>query len=814
MKKLIVIFILVFSSIGFSDNITDKLDEAFYYKEAGFLLKAKSIYEEYSPVSQEAKLKLAEFYLEDLQIETGEKLLKELAAQNNQEAKKILAIRYLSNGENDKAEKLFDKKSTKDMFSLAEAYLSNGTVYEYNNMGESDKNVEKGREIYKDLYRKGNKEAFYKLLSTYSSSSIIEITDFEMYKGNKDNELNKITGDAYFSNGNYTNAVKYYKIYLKNAKGNWNIFNAFTYAYTGEELAKELQPYIKRGDEGAAEALTQALSRSDEEGYFGMPNDIYVQLAEAKTLEEKEKIYLKLVEEEKGSTKKEGIIGLLSLYQRYNETDKYNKYLKKVLDEGFYLDTYWTILKSDDAVEIYKNYIKQGINRANGELGSIYVSRKEYGNAVQIFEEMKRNGSDTVNNDIHLADLYNKAGKYNEAIEAAGKNSKNEDKTLVFMKLYAEYKLGNYDTAKKYIDELKDAYYDYDSSFYYPKEIYLLDIYEKTGMTKEYKELEADLKEKAKEDYGFFGMTDTTGSKALADYYASKGKFSEANQLLISHSEKNPFTMMISLGMNFYGMMPKLDTSGNSKVAADIVLKYKDYKEIKAFTNEAILLAENSRENSKEYLQAMKTMGFYILKQEAGNTGDGENLGKILNKYSNESLKSSFKNSYKNLYKNKKGISFYPDAESNIFLSSLMSEWNIKKMAPVTQSPTHDYIKGLIFSNVFSYFFMKYDLSLEEFGAAFAGENGGNSYVYLEEVVDRFDGQMHFDKDFEEFYNLLPTIILIDFQDKLVLHGRTDIKEQLDKDYAKYLQPEKLKKAKEIMEKSSSFGSGNVFGVF
>ena len=89
MKKLIVIFILVFSSIGFSDNITDKLDEAFYYKEAGFLLKAKSIYEQYSPVSQEAKLKLAEFYLEDLQIETGEKLLKELAAKNNQEAKKF-----------------------------------------------------------------------------------------------------------------------------------------------------------------------------------------------------------------------------------------------------------------------------------------------------------------------------------------------------------------------------------------------------------------------------------------------------------------------------------------------------------------------------------------------------------------------------------------------------------------------------------------------------------------------------------------------------------------------------------------------------
>ena len=47
MKKLIVIFILVFSSIGFSDNITDKLDEAFYYKEAGFLLK--DFYEDTDP---------------------------------------------------------------------------------------------------------------------------------------------------------------------------------------------------------------------------------------------------------------------------------------------------------------------------------------------------------------------------------------------------------------------------------------------------------------------------------------------------------------------------------------------------------------------------------------------------------------------------------------------------------------------------------------------------------------------------------------------------------------------------------------------
>ena len=813
MKKLIVIFILVFSSIGFSDNITDKLDEAFYYKEAGFLLKAKSIYEEYSPVSQEAKLKLAEYYLEDLQIETGERLLKELAAQNNQKAKKILAIRYLSNGEDDKAENLFNKKNTKDMFSLAEAYLETPFSYDIESQKESEERTSKGREIYRELYRKGNQEAFYKLLSTYTSSSVIEITDFEMYKGNKDNELNKIAGDAYVNNGNYASALKYYKIYLKNAKGNWHIFNTFTYVYTGEELAKELQPYIKRGDAGAAEALAGVLS-GVEGDVTAESNDIYEQIAAAKTLEEKEKIYLKLVEEEKGSSQRERIIELLLLYQRHNETEKYNKYLKKVLDEGIYLDSYWNVLKSDEAVEIYKNYVKQGINRANGELGNIYVSRKEYGNAVQIFEEMKKNGSETINNDIHLADLYNKAGKYKEAIEVAGKNSKNEDKTLVFMKLYAEYKLGNYDAAKKYIDELKDTYYNYDSSFYYPKEIYLLDIYDKTGMIKEYKELEADIKEKAKEDYGFFGMVDTSGSKALADYYASKGKFSEANQLLISHSEKNSFTMMISLGMNLYGMMPKLDTSGNSKTAAEIVLKYKDYKEIKTFTNEAILLAENSRENSKEYLQAMKTMGFYVLKQEAGKNGNGENLGKILNKYSNESLKSSFKNSYKNLYKNKKGISFYPDADNNIFLSSLMTEWNITKIAPVTQSSTHDYIKGLIFSNVFSYFFMKYDLSLEEFGAAFASGDSGDSYIYLEEVVDRFDGQIHFDKDFEEFYNLLPTIILIDFQDKLILHGRTDVKEQLDKDYAKYLQPEKLKKAKEIMEKSSAFGSGNVFGIF
>lgn len=810
MKKLIVIFILVFSSIGFSDNITDKLDEAFYYKEAGFLLKAKSIYEEYSPVSQEAKLKLAEYYLEDLQTETGEKLLKELAAQNNQEAKKILAARYLENGEIEKAEKLFNKKNTNDMFSLAEVYLETPVSYDIESQKVSEGRISKGRNVYRELYRKGNQEAFYRLLSTYSSSSLIEIIDFEMYKGNKDNELNRLLAASYSSNMDYGNAVKYYKIYLKNAKGNIAIFNTFADYYTIEELEKELQPYIKRGDDGAKKVLSQVLAGEDRYGtlYY---SDTYEQLANAKTFKDKEKVYLELLEESKGTEERSIIIGLLELYKKYNETDKYNEYLKKILDDGFYLGPGWSILKSDEAVEIYKNYVSQGINRAEEELGNIYISRKEYGNAVQVFEKMKENGSETINNDIHLADLYNKAGKYNEVIKLTEKSS---NETLVFMKAYAEYKLGNYDTAKKYIEGFLNTYYDYDTDFYYPKEIYLLDIYEKMGMTKEYEELETNLKKQSNEGYGFWGGADTSGSKALADYYASKGQFNKANELLVSHPMKDPFVMMVNLGANFYGMMPKLDISGNSKTAAEIILKYKDYKEIKAFVNNAVLLSENSRENSKEYLQAMKTMGFYILKQETKNISKEEKLGEILGKYSNESLIASFKNSYKNLYKNKKGISFYPDANGNMFFSSLMKEWNITKVAPVEQNQTHDYIKSLIFSNVFSYFFMKYDLSLEEFGGAIIGEGEDNRYLYLEKVVDRFDGQMHFDKDFEEFYNLLPTIILIDIQDKLVLHGRTDIKEQLDKDYAKYLQPEKLKKAKEIMEKSSEFNVQNSLNYF
>ena len=62
---------------------TKKIDEEleladdYYYDNK--ILKAKEIYEKYSPVSDEAKLKLAKYYIDDIQDEKSTVILEELA---------------------------------------------------------------------------------------------------------------------------------------------------------------------------------------------------------------------------------------------------------------------------------------------------------------------------------------------------------------------------------------------------------------------------------------------------------------------------------------------------------------------------------------------------------------------------------------------------------------------------------------------------------------------------------------------------------------------------------------------------------------
>ena len=56
------------------------------------------------------------------------------------------------------------------------------------------------------------------------------------------------------------------------------------------------------------------------------------------------------------------------------------------------------------------------------------------------------------------------------------------------------------------------------------------------------------------------------------------------------------------------------------------------------------------------------------------------------------------------------------------------------------------------------------------------------------------------DKDYEEFYGLLPTMILMDMQEELESKDRKDIVEKISKDYAIYLTTDKVEKVKKIKE--------------
>ena len=60
-------------------KIDEELELADDYYYGNKILKAKEIYEKYSPVSDEAKLKLAKYYIDDIQDEKSTVILEELA---------------------------------------------------------------------------------------------------------------------------------------------------------------------------------------------------------------------------------------------------------------------------------------------------------------------------------------------------------------------------------------------------------------------------------------------------------------------------------------------------------------------------------------------------------------------------------------------------------------------------------------------------------------------------------------------------------------------------------------------------------------
>ena len=93
-------------------KIDEELELADDYYYGNKILKAKEIYEKYSPVSDEAKLKLAKYYIDDIQDEKSTVILEELARKKNKEALHMLGSLYLADNSEDKLIKLFNKKRT------------------------------------------------------------------------------------------------------------------------------------------------------------------------------------------------------------------------------------------------------------------------------------------------------------------------------------------------------------------------------------------------------------------------------------------------------------------------------------------------------------------------------------------------------------------------------------------------------------------------------------------------------------------------------------------------------------------------------
>ena len=821
-------------------NIESELEKADTYNDNNQLLKAKKIYEKYSSSSDKAKLGLANYYSQDLQESEAEKLFVELAKNKNKEALKSLGTMYLFNDEEDKLIKLFDPKNPKEMFELAEIYYDN---YE----------TTKASNIYRELAEKGNKEAYLKLVSTYNYEVQADLLKLEYSKGNM--EAAKLLGELYSDSGlDYETGVKYYKKYLEKHAGNKEIFTVFGEYYSKEDLKKEMAPYIKRGDKGAKETLELYLAKVEEGnalddevnvsenvvGITPVTENIGTETEEIKpnfedlktervmtSFELNEKEYLDRIAEDNENYELK--LELLYLYFRSNKKEKLDSLLDTMVKDGYYLDGNWK-LAGDRAAEIYEGYVSEGINRAKKELAEIYVSKKQNEKAISMYENLVAQGNTYY---IYvLADLYNKTGKYAKTIELKdeyGMDLPDETENfyldefqnyLLMLSAYADYKLGNLDIAEKEFKYLTDINYKVSSytgvadTFYYPSKIYLLDIYDQKGDKEAFDKLEKTINPEYPSLMN--SVNEFEEKKALADYYASKGKFKKAEELLSENKLENFFMRFINTWPTVTGLLVNSDFSGDNQKLVDIALKYKNYGEIKNTIDKSLYLIDNSYENSKYYMDSVKIAVLFTLKQYSEDLDLSESIQKKFFKYNDEQLKNMFKKDYKNLHKNKKGVSFYPNSlNSNLFLSSLMNEWGIKKeITTEKEDSINQYTKKQMFKNGFVFFVDKYSKPFQEVMETVERENLGGKNLdniadeinmkalapQIERMMDEFNGKINFDKDYKEFYDLLPTMVIMDMQETLENEDRKYIVEKINKDYSKYLTSDKIEKVKKMKD--------------
>ena len=823
-----------------TQKINEELELADNYYHGNKILKAKEIYEKYSPVSDEAKMKLAGYYIDDLQEEKAIVILEELARKKNKQALHLLGSIYLRENSEDKLIKLFNKKSRSDMEMLSEIYQING-------------DYEKASSLYRDLVINGDEEAYFQMISQYSYSTREDLLKIESAKGKT--RADKELGDLYTEAYNYKAAVESYKKYLKKNKGNEHIFYAFGEYYSKEELKKELAPYIKRGDKGAKETLEEYLTKV-EEGNALDAEDMYSEEVTADTadnaadlsvssetdnedtedehfsviktsFEDNEKIYLDRIAEDADDY--EAVNELLSLYYLNDKKEKLNTFLDSLISDGYYLGENWKMIK-DRAVPVYEIYISQGINRAKPVLAQIYKEKKDFENALLMYESMLPSKDYTIN--LALADLYNRTQKYDKTLALIQNNGINLNDELKITEYdytfsasmmrygaYSYYKLGDLDKAKNIYSFLSDNdYYSYDylygsvsqddkDTFYYPDKIYLLDIYKKTNAEEEYKELEKQITSSS----GFLAFGNYELKQSLADYYAANGDFEEAQKLLVNDKTETETLKFLGFVPLALSLLPNADFLGNSEQVANITMKYKSYDEIKSFVDEVLVLTNNSYDNSKNYINSVKIAGLYVIKQYSEELSLSDSFKNKFLGYSDNTLKNEFKKSYKNLYKNKKGVPFYPNnTDGNFMLSMLLKEWNINtKELSANEKPTITYSRKQIFENGILFFSDKYvkefshinDILEQEMVSGYDSEEDTilkETTSKIGSAVDQFFSKTNFTKDYKEFYSLLPSMILVNVRDNLEKNNREDIVKRLNSDYAKYLTEDKISAIEKI----------------
>ena len=146
-------------------------------------------------------------------------------------------------------------------------------------------------------------------------------------------------------------------------------------------------------------------------------------------------------------------------------------------------------------------------------------------------------------------------------------------------------------------------------------------------------------------------------------------------------------------------------------------------------------------------------------------------------------------------------------------LSMLLKEWNVEtKTLDSSENPVVTYSRRQIFENGILFFSDKYVKEFSHINDILEQEDLyedtdetvlKNKSSKIGDAVDQFFSKTDFNKDYKDFFNLLPSMILVNIRENLEKNSRDDIIKKLDSDYAKYLTEDKIRTIEKIKESNN-----------